>query len=59
MSYCFDITQIILAVVGVIGGTSFLTYKVTKNSHNKKTINQNRNVVNGGDIVGGNKTTNK
>lgn len=49
--------ELIIAIITVIVGGSFLTYKLTKksskNSGNK--INQNNNKIGKGDIVAGNK----
>ena len=60
MDFSDNTTQIILAVIAILGGGSFLAYKVSKknsnSNNNNKTINQNKNKVTGGDIVGGNKT---
>lgn len=61
MDFSDNTTQIILAVVAAIAGGSFIAYRVSKknsnSNNNNKTINQNRNKVTNGDIVGGNKTT--
>jgi hypothetical protein len=59
MDFSDNTTQIILAVVALFAGGSFIAYRVSKknSNNNNKTINQNRNNVIGGDIVGGNKTT--
>jgi hypothetical protein len=57
MNYCFDLTEIIVSVLGIIGASSLVSIKIVKSINNRKTINQNRNTTNGGDIIGGNKTT--
>lgn len=57
MDVCLNLTQIIISAIGLIGVSSFITVKVV-NSKSKK-VTQNRNsITGGGDIVGGNKTTN-
>ena len=54
-----DLTEKIIAgIIALIAAGSFITYKIIKkkNSDNKTSINQNRNTVTNGDIVGGNKS---
>jgi uncharacterized protein YneF (UPF0154 family) len=51
--------KIILAVIALIAGGSFIAYKVSKKHSDNKTINQNDNKVDNGDIVGGDKITGK
>ena len=54
MTYCFNLTEIIVAAIGAIEASAFLTIKIT----NRKTVIQKENTIQGGgDIVGGNKTT--
>lgn len=48
MNICLDITQIIIAVLGIIGTTSFITVKISK----KYSVSQNNNTITNGDIVG-------
>jgi len=54
-------TKIILGVLALLAAAALIsiTIKIVrkKNSDNKTTINQNKNTVTNGDIVGGDKTT--
>jgi len=54
-----DTIKIIEIIAGVLvaGALVTITIKKSQNSNNRKTINQNRNTVTNGDIVGGNKTS--
>ena len=49
--------QLIAALAVLIGAGAFISFKVSKKNSHNKTVNQNNNKVNGGDIVGGDKIT--
>ncbi|HEY0669163.1 MAG TPA: hypothetical protein VGD22_13345 [Sphingobacteriaceae bacterium] len=52
--YCLNLTEIIIAIIGAIGITSFITVKIV----NRNSVSQRGNVIHGsGDVVGGDKTS--
>lgn len=55
MTYCFNLTEITIALIGAIGASALITVRITKK---KSVVQRNNNIRGGGDIVGGNKTTN-
>lgn len=51
-------TKVLIALVAVVTGSTLLSIRYIRKKNSKKIVNQNRNTVNNGDIVAGNKTTN-
>lgn len=62
MNFDDNTTKIILGILGLLAAAALISVTVKivrkRNSDNKTTINQNKNTVTNGDIVGGDKTTN-